>query len=35
MPNLMGSYFEQSQALFKKMQEQAGSLFPGFTPPKK
>jgi polyhydroxyalkanoate synthesis repressor PhaR len=29
-PQLMGNYFEQSQALFKQMQEQAGALFPGF-----
>jgi polyhydroxyalkanoate synthesis repressor PhaR len=35
VPNLMGNYLEQSQQLFKKMQEQAGSLFPGFGPPKK
>ena len=35
VPNLMGNYLEQSQQLFKQMQEQAGSLFPGFAPPKK
>ena len=35
VPNLMGNYFEQSQALFKQLQEQAGNLFPGFVPPKK
>jgi len=35
VPNLMGNYLEQSQQLFKQMQEQAGSLFPGFGPPKK
>jgi polyhydroxyalkanoate synthesis repressor PhaR len=33
--NVMGSYLEQSQKLFKQMQDQAGSLFPGFVPPKK
>jgi polyhydroxyalkanoate synthesis repressor PhaR len=35
VPNVMGSYLEQSQKLFAKMQEQAGTLFPGFVPPKK
>jgi polyhydroxyalkanoate synthesis repressor PhaR len=35
MGNLMGSYLEQSRAMFEKMQEQmaqAGSVFPGFPP---
>jgi polyhydroxyalkanoate synthesis repressor PhaR len=32
---VMGNYLEQSQQLFKQMQEQAGALFPGFVPPKK
>ena len=39
MQNLMGSYLEQSKAVFEKMQsqmseqiEKAGSLFPGFPP---
>jgi polyhydroxyalkanoate synthesis repressor PhaR len=35
VPNLMGNYLEQSQQLFKQMQEQAGTLFPGFGAPKK
>jgi polyhydroxyalkanoate synthesis repressor PhaR len=30
VPNVMGNYLEQSQALFKQMQDQAGVLFPGF-----
>ena len=30
MPTLMSNYFEQSQALFKQMQDQAGAMFPGF-----
>jgi polyhydroxyalkanoate synthesis regulator protein len=37
LQNLMGSYVEQSKALFEQMQ-QAGALFPGmlgFTPPKR
>jgi polyhydroxyalkanoate synthesis regulator protein len=35
MGNLMGSYLEQSRAMFEKMHEQmaqAGSVFPGFPP---
>jgi polyhydroxyalkanoate synthesis repressor PhaR len=38
MQGLMGSYLEQSRSYFEKMQEQvgqAGTLFPGFAPPKK
>jgi polyhydroxyalkanoate synthesis repressor PhaR len=42
MQNLMGSYVEQSKAMFEKMQEQlaeqmqkAGTLFPGFPPAKR
>jgi hypothetical protein len=31
----MGNYLEQSQQLFKQLQEQAGTLFPGFGTPKK
>ena len=37
LQNIMGSYLEQSRAVFEKMQ-QAGSIFPGmpgFAPPKK
>ena len=36
--NLMGSYIEQSRAMFEKMQDQmaqAGTLFPGFPPGKR
>ncbi len=35
VPNLMASYLEQSQKLFKQMQDQTGALFPGIVPPKK
>ena len=38
MQGLMGNYLEQSKSYFEKMQQQmgpAGTLFPGFVPPKK
>ena len=39
MQGLMGNYLEQSKSMFLQLQEQmakqAGTLFPGFNPPKR
>ena len=39
MQGLMGKYLEQSKSMFLQMQEQmakqAGTLFPGFTNPRR